>query len=95
MENLNNFDARLKLAKELVSNGSSIREAARKTQIPNSTLFKKIKNKENSIFKGGRAPILSLEEENDIVKWILFMEEWGCPRTRKNVISQVSIFTYT
>ncbi len=84
-----NFEEKLNLAKSLIANGTSIRGAARNSGIPFSTLQKKLKTHENRLFKGGKSPVLTWEEENDLEKWVLFMESWGMPRTRRNVISQV------
>jgi hypothetical protein len=94
MSSPQNFEEKLKLAKSLVLEGCSIRDAARKAQISSSTLQRKIKNKEDSKSNRGKAPLLTSEEESDLVKWILFMENWGCPRTRKNVITQVSKYNF-
>lgn len=79
-------------AKKLMSEGISSRETSKILNIPKTTLLRLLKTDPNEIpKKPGPSPLLNLEEEDDIVNWLLRMEEFGCPRTRHDVITQVSI----
>jgi DDE superfamily endonuclease/helix-turn-helix, Psq domain/Tc5 transposase DNA-binding domain len=65
--------------------GMSIRLAASKYQIPNSTLQRHVNNPEiRSV--GGTAPILSVEEEREILDWIIESANRGAPKSSLDVL---------
>jgi hypothetical protein len=80
----------LKTGLEMIKSGFSVEKTSKVCGVPASTLRSKLKNNNDNFYKSGAPPVLSREEENDIVNWILLMEHWGCPRTRKDVLIQVS-----
>ena len=67
--------------------GSSIRRAAVEYGIPRSTLHDHISGKVEHGAKPGRDPYLSLEEEEELVSFLLKCARIGCPRTLKQVMA--------
>lgn len=78
----------VKLAIIDVNEGSSLRRAAQNHGIPVSSLYRAIKNP-NKPIKAPPPTILTVEEENDIVKWIEFRAESGYPATKSELLDNV------
>ena len=70
----------------------SIRRAAEKYGIPRSTLHDHVSGKVDLRAKPGRDPYLSLEEEEELVSFLLKCAHIGYPHTRKQVMTLVQEF---
>ena len=70
MENLE------KALQDVIDNQLSVRAAARKHEVPKSTLHDRLKSHDLHA-KQGPAPVLSKKEEEELVKWIIDMSEIG------------------
>lgn len=78
-------------AVNMINNGHSYRKTASLLNVPKTSLVRWIKN---PLLKSrpGPAPLLTPDEEKDIVQWIIQMEECGCPRSKRDVLIQVISF---
>lgn len=79
----------VKEALKSISEGKSLREAANSTGVPKSTLFRMTKNNTQIDCKKGAPSVLSDQEEEDIVKWILYCAERGFPVNKKQLLDTV------
>lgn len=63
--------------------------AADKYKIPKTTLFRKIKNEVPLESRKGPSPILRHDEEEDIVKWIVYCADRGYPIIKDTLFNSV------
>ena len=80
----------LAVALEEIHNGKRISEVSRKYNIPEST----IRAKKLGIYankKPGPAPVLTAEEETDLVNWIFCCCEKGFPVTKAQLLESVRV----
>ena len=82
----------LKNALKAIEDGKSLREAASIFGVPKSTLHLKLKNNETTNSIKGAPTILTEQEENKIVEWILFCAERGFPVTKSHLLDCVQRF---
>ena len=66
-----------------VSDGMSIRGAAKRHGISFSSLSLHVKNRTEPPSKPGGTPFLAEDDEQQLVDWCLEMSKIGCPQTRK------------
>ena len=85
----------LKKALDMIGKGQTIRQAARNFDVPKSTLYCKLKNFSPLECRKGPKTVLSEEEENDIVKWILYCAERGFPVSKSQLLDSVQKFLST
>lgn len=76
---------RMSQALSAITNGMSYRMASSQFNIPKSTLQNRMKNPEMKLGKGS-STVLSFEEEQDILKWIVGSIQRGVPRSSLDVI---------
>ena len=72
-----------------VEKGISLRQAAEMYQIPKSTLFEHVTGKVKFGARSGPDPYLSVEEEEELVNFLVQVAEIGYPHTKKQVFSIV------
>lgn len=72
-----------------IENGSSIGSAAKKFNIPKSTLHRHSQGKIKLGYSQPRS-LISPESEEQLVKWLVESAEMGDPKTRKQLISAAS-----
>ncbi|OXU30279.1 hypothetical protein TSAR_003414 [Trichomalopsis sarcophagae] len=69
--------------------GQTLRQAASNFGVPKSTLYAKLKNLSPLDSRKGPETILTKDEEDSIVKWILFCSKSGCPVTKTRLFDCV------
>lgn len=74
---------------EAVERGESIRQASIKYNIPKSTLYDRVSGKITLDSKPGRKPYLSVEEEEELVSFLVKCAQIGYARTRLEVLTLV------
>lgn len=79
----------IRKALDEVTNGSSIAEAARKHNIPRTTLSSKHNNVYPVDTKKGPASVLSELEEKQLEIWILYIGDMGFPPTKSLLLDSV------
>ena len=72
-----------------VEKGMSIRCASEKYSIPRSTLHDHVSGKVKFGAKPGREPYLNINEEEELVSFLVECAKIGYPHTRKQVIALV------
>ena len=76
------IDSLQKAINAMEDEGQTSRQAANNFGILKSTLYAKLKNLPPLDSRKGPGTVLTKDEEDDIVKWILFCAESGCPVTK-------------
>ncbi|XP_044594105.1 uncharacterized protein LOC123271763 [Cotesia glomerata] len=82
---------KLKKALESVKNGRTIRQTAKDFEIPYSTIRSKMKGINPIEMKKGPSPVLSAEEETNLVNWILNLGVAEYPRTKESILDSVQL----
>ncbi|XP_067205209.1 uncharacterized protein [Linepithema humile] len=77
------------IAVEEVKLGKPLRQIAAKYKIPPATLHNKINNVSSINAKKSPQTILTAEEEQQLVDWILYSEERGFPVTQEQLLNSV------
>ena len=67
----------------------SIREAATKYDIPKSTVYDHTSRKVQEGSRPGPSPVLTKEEEAELVQWVIKMSEVGYGQCRQQVCTMV------
>lgn len=75
-----------------IAQGSSIKAASNKYGIPRSTLRYRLSSKWQKTVKKGPSSVLSKEEEDKIVSWIIGMQQRGYPVQRRTLLFKVKEF---
>ncbi|XP_011687383.1 PREDICTED: tigger transposable element-derived protein 1-like isoform X2 [Wasmannia auropunctata] len=75
---------------EAVKSGTPINTASKLYKVPRSSLHSKIIKKYNHE-KTGPGTVLTSEEENNLVQWILHMCSVGCPVNKDHLINSVAV----
>lgn len=78
-------------ALDAVSKGLSIRDASKRFQVPFSTIRCKVKGIYAVGKKSGPSTILTTEEEQKLVDWILFVSSKGFPYTKDMLLDSVKL----
>lgn len=81
------MDTALKLIK---NDGVSVRSVSKMFNIPRSTLQDKLLSRYKGTGNYGAPTVLSLEEEEKIVDWIVYLGELGFPVTKVQLIETVT-----
>ncbi|KAB0790704.1 hypothetical protein PPYR_14850, partial [Photinus pyralis] len=68
----------------------SIRRASAQFHIPKTTLIDKMKNKHKEGARPGAPTVLSSEEEQSLVEWILYLGRVGFPVTKGQLMESVA-----
>ena len=76
-----------KAIREVQDRNLSVREAAKKYSIPKSTIHDHIGGR--PVSRPGPAPVLTKEEENELVDWIVKMAEVGYEQCKQQVCQMV------
>lgn len=79
-------------ALEAVKNGSSQFAAAKKFEIPRSTLFNKVHGKTEMGKKPGPSTVLLAEEERIIEKWMFGLATRGFPVTKRQLLRSIQLY---
>ncbi|CAG5079246.1 Protein of unknown function, partial [Cotesia congregata] len=82
---------KLKKALESVKNGRTIRQTAKDFEIPYSTIRSKMKGINPIEMKKGPSPVLSAEEETNLVNWIVNLGVAEYPRTKESILDSVQL----
>jgi hypothetical protein len=77
-----------KAIEEIGTNGISIMQAAKKFQVPKSTLYDRLKGSASN--NHGSSPILSAEIEKELALWIIRCAAIGDPRTKDELLNAAS-----
>lgn len=72
-----------------IERGNSLRQAAEMYQVPKSTLFDHVSGKVAFGARSGPDPYLTMEEEEELVNFLLEVADVGYPHTKKQVFSIV------
>lgn len=82
-------DDLVRAIKDVAEGRLSVRGAAEKYQIPKSTIHDHISLKVKEASRHGPAPILTKEEENELVQWIIKMSDIGYGQCKQQVCRMV------
>lgn len=75
---------------EIRQNKLPIRAAARRFNVPRTTLQDRIHNRtSDNLGKFGPCPVLSAEEENKLKNWLVNLAKCGFPQTCENLLKTV------
>lgn len=75
-----------------VENGMSKKAASKQFNVKRSTLQFRLKNRDRPSFTCGPSSIISKEEEDVLVKWLLDCSKKGFPRRREDLQQSVKQF---
>ena len=75
--------------------GMSVRRASELYDVPRSTLYDRVSGKVEHGAKPGRSALLSAEEEEELVSFLIKCARIGYPHTRKQVMSLVQSIAKT
>nr|XP_023025875.1 uncharacterized protein LOC111513886 [Leptinotarsa decemlineata] len=78
-------------ALEAIKHGMPRATAAKKFNVPRTTLIGKIDGRYPEICQSGASTVLTSEEENILVQWILNMARMGFPVTKLQLMDSVSL----
>lgn len=81
----------MKKALTAVQNGTSIRQSAKRYNIPFTTLRSRCRGIYSLVMKKGPSTVLNPEEENNLVNWILYLGSNGFPQTKNSVLDSVQL----
>lgn len=85
--------AELEVALEMIKKGMPIKQASREFKIPRGTLQNRIHNRtKKAVNCSGPPPVLTEEEELDIVEWVNNNARKGFPRRKMDIIFTVKEF---
>ncbi|XP_044003732.1 MFS-type transporter clz9-like [Aphidius gifuensis] len=85
-------EADLEEALSRIRNGQSVRSVSKQLNIPKSTLADKKKStSKKTIQRKGPECVLGIENEIQLVKWIMYMSEHGFPITRIQLFNSVQL----
>lgn len=72
-----------------MANGHSISAAAELYQVPKTTLFRKVKGQSEVGVRKGPSTVLSKDEEQYFIKWIIYNATHGAPVTKRKLTLSV------
>lgn len=82
-------------ALQAVNNGVPVRTAAKQFGIPKTTLLYKSRGGLPLVCRKGPPTNLSQEEENALVKWLLYIDDIGFPATKTQLKDSVEMIMKT
>ncbi|CAG5100629.1 Protein of unknown function [Cotesia congregata] len=85
----------LKSAVAEIKQGKSVRAISKKYSIPRSTLNSKVKETSPKIKKGGPETVLTRDEEQHLISWMMLMSENGFPVSKTQLLGSVKMLLST